>query len=425
MMPVPRRAGWSGSVVGCRPPSVLPTMRRIGAFALIVAASSCTTDASTGNPTRETLANGATLVRYPDLPAIDSVGPEITDVQIDLQFGSREGDDPNLTFGNIRGVQAASDGTIYVLDHQAAEVRAYSPGGEYLRTIARRGEGPGEIAEGNGIILSGDTLLWMNDYFQNRIEGVDPAGAEVRWFTKPVFGYGYIWDGAFDRQGRYWKETSHRDDDASDRGDPGPGLLSSTSRLYFKSHDLSTEQVDSVYMGETTSRAYRSAADWGTQIPFDASDNHVVNPSGGFWSATTDSYRLTRTGEGGDTLLVIEASLPGIPVTSDDRSAYVERWAEREPEYRRDYEAVAALMPDFKPILQGILVDDEDRLWVRRTVPADAPPFFDQFSQDGDYLGSVRLAFQPGYRYWIQHGAIHTWIVDDVGVQYVVRAPLS
>ena len=292
MMPVPRRAGWSGSVVGCRPPSVLPTMRRIGAFALIVASSSCTTDASTGNPTRETLPNGATLVRYPNLPAIDSVGPEITDVQIDLQFGSREGDDPNLTFGNIRGVQAA-------------------------------------------------------------------------------------------------------------------------------------EQVDSVYMGETTSRAYRSAADWGTQIPFDASDNHVVNPSGGFWSATTDSYRLTRTGEGGDTLLVIEASLPGIPVTSDDRSAYVERWAERQPEYRRDYEAVAALMPDFKPILQGILVDDEDRLWVRRTVPADASPFFDRFSQDGDYLGSVRLAFQPGYRYWIQHGKIYTWIVDDVGVQYVVRAPLS
>ena len=401
------------------------TAHRIGVFVIAAAVSSCTTDAPTGNPTRETLPGGATLVRHPGLPAIDSVGPGVTDVAVGLRFGSREGDDPNLIFGNIRGIQAASDGTIYVLDFQAAEVRVFSPGGEYLRTIARRGEGPGEIAEANGIILSGDTLLWIHDYFQNRIEGVDPSGEEVRSFTKPVFGYGYIWNGAFDRRGRYWREASHRDDQDVDRGDSGPGLLSNTSRIYFKSHDLATEQVDSVYMGETTSRAYRSAADWGSQIPFDPSDHHVVNPPGGFWSANTGSYRLTRTDEGGDTILVIEASLAGLPVTPDDRSAYVERWAEREPESRREYEAVAALMPDFKPILQGILVDDEDRLWVRRTVPADASPFFDLFSQDGDYLGSVRLAFQPGYRYWIQHGAIYTWVVDDVGVQYVVRAPLS
>ncbi len=398
-------------------------MFRVLALTATVSIASCRTDAPPGSPTRETLPNGATLVRYSDLPAIDSVGPEITDVRIDLQFGSREGDDPNLTFGNIRGVQAASDGTIYVLDSQAAEVRVFGPDGEYLRTIARRGEGPGEIAEANGILLSGDTLLWIHDHAQNRIEGVDPAGQQVRWFTKPVFGYGYIWDGAFDRQGRYWKETGHRD--RVDRGDPEPGPLSTTSRVYFKSHDLSTAEVDSVYMGETTSRAYRSVADWGTQIPFDASDRYVVNPPGGFWSANTGSYRLTRTGERGDALLVIEALLPGIPVTSDDRSAYVARSVEREPEHRRDFEAVAALMPDFKPILQGILVDDEDRLWVRRTVPPDAPPFFDLFSQAGDHLGSVRLAFQPGYRHWIRHGAMYTWIVDDVGVQYVARAPLS
>ena len=394
-------------------------------IATITAVSSCTNESPTNNPTRETLPGGATLVRYPGLPAIDSVGPGVTDVQIDLRFGSREGDDSNLVFGNVRGVQGASDGTIYVLDFQAAEVRVFSPGGEYLRTIARRGEGPGEFMEANGIILSGDTLLWVNDYFQNRIEGLDPAGEEVRWFTKPVFGYGYIWNGAFDRQGRYWREASHRDDQDVHPGDPEPGLLSNTSRLYFKSHDLATGRVDSVHMGETTSRAYRSAAGWGSQIPFDPSDHHVVNPPGGFWSANTGSYRLTRTGEGGDTILVIEASLPGIPVTPDDRSAYVESRAEREPESRRDFEAVAALMPDFKPILQGILVDDEDRLWVRRTVPADAPPFFDLFSQYGDHLGSVRLAFQPGYRYWIRHGAIYTWVVDDVGVQYVVRAPFS
>ena len=35
--------------------------------------------AAGGEPTRETLPNGAVLARYPGLPAIDSVGPEVTE----------------------------------------------------------------------------------------------------------------------------------------------------------------------------------------------------------------------------------------------------------------------------------------------------------------------------------------------------------
>ncbi len=128
------------------------------ALTLTTALSSCEAKAPAGEPTRETLASGVVLVRCPDLPAIDFIGPELAEAHVDLQFGSAEGDDPNFTFGAIR-VQAASDGTIYVLDQQAAEVRVFDSDGRYLRTIVRRGEGPGEIGAANGIFLSGDTLL--------------------------------------------------------------------------------------------------------------------------------------------------------------------------------------------------------------------------------------------------------------------------
>ena len=392
-----------------------------------VTIASCQTDAPPGNPPRETLPNGAILVRYPDLPAIDSVGPEVTDVQYDLRFGSREGDDPNFIFGNIRGIQAASDGTIYVLDYQAVEVRVFSPDGEYLRTIARRGEGPGEIMEANGIILSGDTLLWMNDHSQWKIIGVDPHGEEVRRFTKPILSYGYIWDGAFDLRGRYWREDSHSDEGDEDE-ETGPYEV--PYRGYYKSYDLDTEAVDSVFLGEFTFRGYASISDgggWYASIPFDASDIQVLNPSGGFWLANTGSYRVTHLGEDGDTLLVIESTLSGMRVSSADRSAYVEGIVERDPEERRAAEAVAELAPDFKPVLEGLLVDDEGRLWVERVTPSETPPFYDLFSQDGEYLGSVRFGFMPApySPIWVQHGAIYTWVADDVGVEYVVRAPLA
>ena len=388
--------------------------------------TSCEPESSSGNPTRETLPNGAVLVRYPTLPAMDSVGPEVIEAHVDLQFGSLEGDEPNMTFGDLRGVQAASDGTIYLLDQQAAEVRVFDSSGEYLRTIVRRGEGPGEIGDANGIFLSGDTLLWIHDTRHWAIIGVNPMGEEVGQFVKPVMSYGYIWDGVFDDRGRYWRTTTHGDDDPG--YPPPPGLSLWSERRYYKSYELSSGTTDSVYVGEASyqSYAYTTPAGWGfLPFPFEAGELIEVNPSGGFWRAHTASYRIVRTGEGGDTLVVIEAGLPVQRVTTVDRSAYVESIVEDRPQLRREAEEVAALMPDIKPVLEGLFVDDEGRLWVERATPRDTPAFYDRYSEDGEYLGSVRLAFEPAGPIRVQHGKIYTWVVDEFEVPYVVRASVS
>jgi len=400
-------------------------------LAILVTAvtAACVAESPSEDPSRETLPNGAVLVRYPALPAIDSVGPEVAEAHVDLRIGTVDGDDPNYIFGDIRGVQGASDGTIYVLDYQAVEVRTYSPEGEYLGTIVRSGEGPGEISEANGILLSGDTLLWINDHSQWAIIGVDPAGEELRRFTKPIPSYGYIWDGAFDRRGRYWRETEHSDEDEYE--EPGPGLLSEPYRRYYKSYELASGVVDSVYLGEQVYRSYVVAvpdgSTWYLDMPFEASELTIADPAGGFWHVHTASYRLTRTAESGDTLVVIEAALAVLPVTSEDRSEYVQRTVDMDPVLQRGAEEVSALMPDVKPVLEGLFLDDEDRLWVERAVPSSTPPFYDLFSRDGDHLGSVRLAFEPrpSSKVTVQHGNLYTWVVDELDTPFVVRAPVS
>lgn len=401
------------------PPSIV-------VFTLAAALHSCEPESPAAEPTRETLPNGAVLVRYPSLPAIDSVGPEVTEAHVDLQFGSLEGNDPDFAFSDIRGIQASSDGDVYVLDFQAAEVRVFDSTGRHLRTIVRRGGGPGEIGEANGIFLSGDTLLWIPDHSQGTIIGMDPHGEEIHRFDKPVTGYGYIWSGAFDHLGRYWRETSHLE--AEPRGQPPASVISATGRRYYKSYDLSSGAIDSVYVGEYGRRFYTYAT--GTRggsrdIPFEAFDITVVNPSGGFWGAHSASYRIARMGERGDTLLVIEAGLAAQRVTGDDRSAYIEDMVADRPDLRRAAAEIAALMPDIKPILQDLFVDDQGRLWVERVTLPDARNFYDLYSQEGDYLGSVRLAFETAGPIWVQHGSIYSWVVDEFDVPYVVRATVS
>ena len=394
-----------------------------------VGIASCTTETPVDSPTRETLPNGATLVRYADLPAIDSVGPGITDVQIDLQFGSREGDDPNLTFGRVQGIQAASDGTVYVLDGQAEEVRAFTPDGEYLRTIVRRGEGPGETTGASGIILSGDTLLWTNDVRKGVVIGVDTHGEEVRRFKRLAYDPAYYWSGTFDIHGRYWISAYHADEERS--GDiTKAGPYTETYWRYYKSYDLSTEAIDSVPLGERVTQTY--LFDFGPglgfmDIPFVSSDVTAVRPSGGFWHSSNTAYRIVRSSEQGDTLIVIEAALRALPVTAEERSAYMDRTVDGWPGHRDAAERAAEVIADFKPMFQSLFVDDEDRLWAKRTTPGEALPFHDLFSKDGDYLGSVRLGFPsaPGSRVWVRGGNLYTWVVDELDVQYVVRAPLT
>lgn len=406
--------------------STRPRRPSLVVLALAAALHSCEPESPAAEPTRETLPNGAVLVLYPGLPAIDSVGPEVTEAWVDLRFGSLEGDDPAFAFADIRGIEASSDGDIHVLDYQAAEVRVFDSTGRYLRTIVRRGEGPGEIGEANGIFLSGDTLLWIPNHSQGTIIGVDPHGEEIRRFNKPVSGYGDFWSGAFDNPGRYWKETFHSENEP--RYLPPTGVVSVTYRRYYKSYDLSSGAIDSVYLGEINRRfyAYTTGTRSGVRdIPFQAFAIAAVDPSGGFWLAHNASYRIARTGEGGDTLVVIDAAVAAQRVTDEDRSAYVESIVEDSPDLRRVAEEAAALIPDVKPVLQGLFVDDQGRLWVERVTPGDAPGFYDLYSQDGDYLGSVRLAFEAAGPIRVRRGSIYSWVVDEFEVPYVVRASVS
>lgn len=84
--------------------------------------------------------------------AIDSPSLELVDSII-----LRETD--SLFVGSISGFAVSPEGRIYVSDRANVVVHEYSPTGAHLRTIGRRGRGPGEFATANVIAVSGDSLL--------------------------------------------------------------------------------------------------------------------------------------------------------------------------------------------------------------------------------------------------------------------------
>ena len=122
---------------------------------------------------------GARIVSFDPLAsdAVCSLGEEPT-----FLVGDDEGGD-ELWFSRVLGVVRLSDGSVAVADDVSSEVRIFDGAGNHLRTMGRRGEGPGEFDHIWFMwSVPGDTL-WVGDYRPWRYHLYTPAGEHVRTVT--------------------------------------------------------------------------------------------------------------------------------------------------------------------------------------------------------------------------------------------------
>ena len=356
---------------------------------------------------------GIRIVEYAaDLTAADSLEP-------DLRIGKVSGE-AYETFGSVRGIEVAPDGTIFVLDGQATEIRAFNADGSYRATIARGGEGPGEIRQANGLLLAPDGTLWVQDHRAGSLLVLSQQGGEVERHPMLVRGWGYEWEAMIDPQGTIWQTWGHAITERAP-GPPPQGLNESRSREYAKSYVPSTRTYDSILIGESVSRylSFSSGPNSYTNagLPFAADMIYAIDRSGGVWSGRSDRYRLTRIDGSGNPTVILDVAALGEPLTDEERQ-----------ERQRIFEqaGVTPEFPERKPVMRRLIVDDEGQLWVQRVASEDAGGMLDGFSVDGDWLGSVVLpagmATYPSPI--IRGGRLYGVWTDELDVQYVVRVPL-
>jgi hypothetical protein len=116
----------------------------------------------------------AACARAPGTGAIDADALAPLELVEELRIGSV--DDPDSGFAAIHGVDVDRDGNIYVFEGQSAQLRVYDPSGRQLRTIGRRGEGPGEFEDSPVFGVVGDTI-WTYDGTLRRVTLFDRRGA--------------------------------------------------------------------------------------------------------------------------------------------------------------------------------------------------------------------------------------------------------
>ena len=357
----------------------------------------------------------ATMFGLAIVPRLASAQAQWTLVE-ELRIGAAETE--ATTFADVRGVVVGTNGQIFVLEFRTQEIRAFDATGKFIRNIARRGAGPGEIANANGLIHAPDGTIWVNDPGNSRFSVFKPDGSFLRQYVVPINSYGFIWAGVIDPKNRI------NDPVFISAGRSGPSLQA-VRRV--SPEDAMTDTVQFPCGNDAKGMVWSAKSkDRGRYmtVPFSAIPVRLLDSRGFVWCSTGDRYRIVKTQLGRvDTLTLIERTVPPVPVPVAERNAQIARTDSAVKGYETadvDY----SQMPKIKPAIVDLAVDDAHRLWVRRSTNDANVTMFDVHDDKGALVATVRAPFKVRtmWRPVIRGDVFFAATEDEDDVQYVVRA---
>ena len=120
--------------------------------------------------------DGVMVVNNPSEPIY---GPEVFNLEEDLTIENDEGKE-EFMFQNILNLAVDDEENIYVCDVKASQIRVFDKNGDYVRTIGKKGQGPGEMSYPIDIKALPEGVLIVNDSNQLRLNYFSMNGEHLR-----------------------------------------------------------------------------------------------------------------------------------------------------------------------------------------------------------------------------------------------------
>jgi hypothetical protein len=330
-----------------------------------------------------------------------------------VRIGAMDGTGPEM-IGAVGTLEVDLSGRIWVLEQQVQELRVFDAAGRHVRTIGRRGGGPGEFNQVIGMAWGPDRNLWVVDPQNNRISVIDTAGVFVR--SHPTIG-GFVimpWPGGFDDAGHFYTYV--------------PLPSTDRFRMALVKYDSALSPMDTIVTPrwEGPDSFFELRTEGGfmrSGVPFSPGLVWRLAPSGNIWFALTGEYRLFDMTQSGDTLREIARAFEPLPVTEADIDSAIGRleWFTRQ-----GGKVDRSRFPSVKPALEQFWIADDGTIWVMPVVESaeERSRYLDAFDPEGRYLGRILLPFTlsayppPVFRRGMLYGVTR----DDLEVPYVVAA---
>jgi len=123
--------------------------------------------------------DGVIIVKNPAEPIYTN---DVFRLEEDLTIDNVE-EDEEFTFQDIMHLAVDDDENIYASDSKAAFIKVFDKSGNYLRTIGKKGQGPGEFLYPFEILVMPQGELMVNDLYQLRVHFFSLDGKFLRQFS--------------------------------------------------------------------------------------------------------------------------------------------------------------------------------------------------------------------------------------------------
>ncbi|MEN8144455.1 MAG: 6-bladed beta-propeller [Gemmatimonadota bacterium] len=346
-----------------------------------------------------------------------------------LRIGEAEGD-PDYQFGLISGIAELSDGRIMVLDQQAQNVRIFSPAGVIEQTAGKAGSGPGEFGQG---------AAWLNVTRGDTVFVLDQGNQRVSRL---------LGDGSFDGSFPIDFQTSGFPVRVEAR--PSGSLIAQFRVIQFPGQDRESGDAILELAGDgTVLDTTRTMESGGTFKMKDGRPEFLLFAAEPSWSlmgedelvfATNDRYRLETYGPDGALRRVISRPSDEVPVTDEDRNAFMEgmekAWARfGMPDAQIEQLKSQMNFADVFPVFNQFRAGPSGSVWVQRLMtPTElvalegeinlqgggnlGGPDWDVFDSEGRLMGQVMMPDKYRLVSFTGDKILGVWR-DEFDVQYV------
>lgn len=326
---------------------------------------------------------GVTVIKNPKEPIFNE---NIFELKEELVIKGADKEREEEMFQDIVALAVDKERIIYALDGKAANVKVFDRNGSFLRSIGRRGEGPGEFGRPENILISPQQEIVIEDTGRRLIHFLDLGGKYLRqWPLNWVFSSGP----KFNSQGEVFVSYAlmgKKIEVVLNKLDSNLGPLLTLAKIPM-------EKPPKVHLF-----LYRFVLD----LRWDITPADEI-----IWGVMTSSeYELFIHDRDGKLIKKITKEYDPVEITNAEYEKLIDLWF-GEPLSRQFY----FIIPKNYPPFHTFLLDDEGRIYVRRFEKADKGErhFIEVFDPQGRYLTNVILpssmlpcVFQKGQLYTIE-----------------------
>lgn len=324
--------------------------------------------------------DGVTIINNPKEPIY---GEDIFSSEQELSIGEAEGREEYM-FSRAWYVAVDNEERIYVMDQGESQVKVFDKNGTFLRSIGKRGQGPGELQNPNEIFLTDNNQLIFEDF---------------------ILGLNF-----YSLEGKFIRSLS------TARVFPIRVLINS------KGYILALVNVAEPSKNEKEIKLFDADLNFlKTLVTIPESDSQDFNPfrPGIHWALAKydnlvvgylEDYELQIFNSDGELIKKINREYDPVKIISE----------EIEEMKKRVKPGLKLIIPKHYPAIQDLFADDEGRIFIQtyERVKDGNGYYFDIFDTEGRYISKISLKTRP--RVW-KKKKFYTIEEDEEGYQYIKR----